>query len=380
MHSNYLLLASAILTSFILTYVFIPSIIKVAIIKHLYDTPDERKSHHGVIPTLGGVGIFGGFIIGFCLFARFDIKSTEIKYVIAALSFMFMLGAKDDIVELVANKKFIGQIFAAAVIVILGDIRLTSLYGLFGISMIGDIPSYTLSIITIIFIINSFNLIDGINLLAASVGIIVTATFGTWFLMHDFFDYAILAAAMGGALFAFLKYNYTPARIFMGDSGSLSVGLLVAVLAIQFIEKNEMVMAFNANQHELIHISAAPAMAIAVLIIPLYDTLRVFTMRLLNKKSPFIADRNHIHHKLLDLGLSHNKATVILIIVNLLFIISSYFLQFLGNMYLMILQLFVATVFTFLLFSMKSKKKVIVSKKNEIQFSVEMETPQNSLH
>jgi hypothetical protein len=130
----------------------------------------------------------------------------------------------------------------------------------------------------------------------------------------------------------------------------------------------------------LIHISAAPAMAIAVLIIPLYDTLRVFTMRLLNKKSPFIADRNHIHHKLLDLGLSHNKATVILILVNLLFIISSYFLQFLGNMYLMILQLFVATVFTFLLFSMKSKKKVIVSKMNEIQFSVEMETPQNSLH
>jgi len=374
MHSNYLLLASAILTSFILTYVFIPSIIKVAIVKHLYDTPDERKSHQGVIPTLGGVGIFGGFIIGFCLFARFDINSTEIKYVIAALSFMFMLGAKDDIVELVANKKFIGQIFAAAIIVILGDIRLTSLYGLFGISMIGDIPSYILSMVTIIFIINSFNLVDGINLLAGSIGIVVTTIFGTWFLMHDFFDYAILAASMSGALFAFLKYNYTPAKIFMGDSGSLSVGLLVAVLAIQFIEKNEMVMALNSNQHEIINITAAPAMAIAVLIIPLYDTFRVFTMRLLNKKSPFIADRNHIHHKLLDIGLSHNNSAILLIFVNIIFIICTYFLQFLGNMYLMILQLVLATSFTLFLFSLKTKKKATVSKKKEIKFSVDVET------
>lgn len=353
---------------------FIPSIIKVAIIKHLYDTPDERKSHVDVIPTLGGVGIFGGFIIGFCLFARFDMKSTEIKYVIAALSFMFMLGAKDDIIELVANKKFIGQIFAASIIVILGDIRLTSLYGLFGISMINDVFSYFLSIVTIIFIINAFNLVDGINLLAGSVGVVATATFGMWFLVYDFFDYAILAAAMSGALFAFLKYNYSPAKIFMGDSGSLSVGLLVAVLAIQFIEKNELVLAFNGSENELISITAAPAMAIAVLIIPLYDTLRVFILRLLNKKSPFIADRNHIHHKLLDSGFSHVKATVTLIIVNVLFIIISYFLQFIGNMYLMITQLALATLLSFVLFSVKSKKKITnKEEKNIVQFALEVD-------
>jgi len=346
----------------------------VAIIKHLYDTPDERKSHHGVIPTLGGVGIFGGFIIGFCLFARFNMKSVEIKYVIAALSFTFMLGAKDDIVELVANKKFIGQIFAASIVVILGDIRLTSLYGLFGVSMIGDIPSYILSIITIIFIVNAFNLVDGINLLAGSIGIVSTVTFGTWFIFNAFFDYAILAAAMSGALFAFLKYNYTPAKIFMGDSGSLTVGLLVSVLAIQFIEKNEMVLAVNESRHSLSHITAAPAMAIAVLIIPLYDTLRVFTLRLLNKKSPFIADRNHIHHKLLDTGFSHLQATTILIIVNLLFIISTYLLQFLGNMYLMILQLATATLLTFILFSIKSKKKIEPTKtENTVLLSLEVD-------
>jgi len=353
MHSNYLLLASAILTSFVLTYMFIPSIIKVAIIKHLYDTPDERKSHYDVIPTLGGVGVLG------------------------ALSFMFMLGAKDDIVELVANKKFIGQIFAASIVVILGDIRLTSLYGLFGISTIGDYTSYALSIITIIFIINAFNLVDGINLLAGSIGIVATATFGTWFIFHAFFDYAILAASMSGALFAFLKYNYTPAKIFMGDSGSLSLGLLVSVLAIQFIERNEMVLAATINNglYDPVLITAAPAMAIAVLIIPLYDTLRVFTMRLLNKKSPFIADRNHIHHKLLDNGFTHVQATILLVVVNVSFIVSTYFLQFLGNMYLMILQLFVATALTFLLFSVKSKKKITSKKdKSPMKLSLEMDT------
>ena len=120
MHSDYIKLASALLTSFVLTYMFIPSIIKVANIKHLFDTPGERKSHHGVIPTLGGVAIFGGFMIAFCLFASFDLRTHEMKFILAALCFTFMLGAKDDIVELVASKKFIGQIFAACIIVILG--------------------------------------------------------------------------------------------------------------------------------------------------------------------------------------------------------------------------------------------------------------------
>ena len=158
----------------------------------------------------------------------------------------------------------------------------------------------------------------------------------------------------------------------MGDSGSLSVGLLVAVLALEFIEKNELVLAFNGSENELIRITAAPAMAIAILIIPLYDTLRVFILRLLNKKSPFIADRNHIHHKLLDNGFSHVQATFTLIIINVLFIVLSYFLQFFGNMYLMLTQLLLATILSFILFSVKSKKKIIAKKdKNILEFALE---------
>jgi UDP-N-acetylmuramyl pentapeptide phosphotransferase/UDP-N-acetylglucosamine-1-phosphate transferase len=360
-HATSFKLGAALLTAFVLTYTFIPSIIKVAIIKHLYDSPDDdRKSHDEIIPTLGGIGIFGGFVIGFCLFATFDLKTPELKYIIAALSFTFMLGAKDDIVALVANKKFIGQIFAASIIVILGGIRITSLYGMFGISYISDAFSIILSIVTIIFIINAFNLIDGINLLAGSISVVISLSFGAWFYFYGFNDYAILAAAMSGAVLAFLRYNFTPAKIFMGDSGSLSIGLLAAVLAIQFIEKNEMVLHQNINA--AFRITASPAMAIAVLIIPIYDTFRVFTMRLFNKKSPFIADRNHIHHRLLDLGLTHVQSTFVLVLVNLLFIFLAYFLQHFGNFLLMIFELAFAILLTMILFSFGVKKKIVPNK------------------
>lgn len=355
MHSDYIKLASALLTSFVLTYMFIPSIIKVANIKHLFDTPGARKSHSEVIPTLGGVGIFGGFMISFCLFASFDLRTHEMKFILAALCFTFILGAKDDIVELVASKKFIGQIFAACIIVILGDVRLTSLYGLFGISYIGETFSIILSIVTTIFIINAFNIIDGINLLAGSITIFMSIAFGVWFYYYGFFDYAILAAAMSGAVFAFLKYNYTPAKIFMGDSGSLSIGLLAAVLAIQFIEKNELVL--HNHSEEAFRITAAPSMAIAILIIPIFDTLRAFTLRIINKKSPFLADRNHIHHRLIDLGLSHLQASYLLIAINIVFVVVIYFLQSWGNLYLMLFEFGLATLLTFILFSFKLKKK-----------------------
>ncbi|MDB5227248.1 MAG: glycosyl transferase family 4 [Bacteroidota bacterium] len=367
MHIDYLLLASALLTSFVLTYMFIPSIIKIANIKHLFDAEDERKSHYGVIPTLGGLGIFGGFMISLCLFCKFY-PANGMRYILAALCFTFMLGAKDDIVHLVATKKFIGQIFAACIVVILGDIRLTSLYGLFGVSYIDYIPSVILSIFTIIFIINAFNIIDGIDLLAGTIFLLASFAFGAWFYFYGFFDYAILSMSMAGAVLAFLKYNYTPAKIFMGDSGSLSIGLLAAVLAIQFIEKNEVVLLSHKSAG--IHIVASPAMAIAVLIIPLYDTLRAFILRILNRKSPFLADRNHIHHRLIDLGFSHVQATVILIAVNIAVVISVYFLQSWGNLYLMLFELGLSMALTFVLFSFKFKKKV--SRPQKISFEMEI--------
>lgn len=370
MHTTILLTLSAVITAFVLTYMFIPSIIKVANIKHLFDSPADRKSHYSAIPTLGGIGIFGGFLISFCLFAKFYL-ANEMRYIIAALCFVFMLGAKDDIVELVPSKKFIGQIFAASVIVILGDIRLTSMYGLFGISYLDYLPSILLSMVTIIFIINAFNIIDGINMLAGGIGVLLFISFGIWFYMYGFYDYSILSAAMVGAIVAFLRYNYTPAQIFMGDSGSLSIGLLASVLAIQFIEKNEIVLHSGSTMG--IKIVSSPAMAIAVLIIPIYDTLRAFTLRILRRKSPFHADRIHIHHRLLDLGLSHISVTLVLIFVNIVFIAIAYFLQPLGNFYLMLVELGLAVSLTFLIHVLNSSRNANPGKlKNNISIPVNM--------
>lgn len=348
-----LLLPASIVASFVLTYSFIPSIIKVASIKHLYDTPDgDRKSHDSAIPNLGGIAIFGGFLISFCLFSLMD-SVNEIRFILAALCFIFMVGSKDDIVELVPYKKFIGQIFSAAIIVVIGKIRLTSMYGLFGISMLPDVATIILSITTIVFIINAFNIIDGINLLAGGLGVIIATAFGFWFQHYGFTNYAVMAASMVGAILAFLKFNYTPAKIFMGDSGSLSIGLLVAILAIQFIEKNEIVL--KSGNSDGLPIIASPAMAIAVLIIPIYDTLRAFTLRIIRKKSPFFADRIHIHHRLLDLGLSHISASFVLFLVNISFIIIVYIFQFLGNTTLVFIELGVAVLLTVILHFLGNK-------------------------
>jgi len=336
--------------AFVMSFFIIPSVIKIADIKHLYDSPNERKSHSSSIPTLGGLGIFSGFIVSTCLFSNFT-AGHEIQYIVAALLIIFMMGAKDDIVDMSAKKKLLGQIVAAFIITYFGEIRLTSLYGVFNITDIPEWFSIAFSMFTIIVITNSFNLIDGVNLLAGSISIVITMTFGAWFFFHSFHNYSIMAAAMIGAVLAFLKYNFTPAKIFMGDSGSLTVGFLVSIFAIQFIELNEIVLARNMDVRFTIH--STPGMAIAIMIIPLYDTIRAFTLRVMRGKSPFEADRNHIHHKLLDLGFSHLQTSLILIAINFLFIVLGYELQFLNNTWLIIALILIAICISTILFSIK---------------------------
>lgn len=362
-YSEYLNLILAGVTSFVIAHFVIPSIIKIAEIKHLYDAPGERKSHDTAIPNLGGIAIFGAFMIAYCLFGHLT-AAAEIQYIIAALCLIFMLGAKDDIVELTHNKKFIGQFIAALIITYFADVRLTSMYGVLGISELPYWASIAFSTITIVFIINAFNLIDGINWLASGVALIIAISFGTWFFVHGLHEYAIMSAATSGAILSFMRFNYTPARIFMGDSGSLSIGLISAVLAIVFIEKSHLVVYSSSNLP--FHVKAGPAFAISVMIIPIFDTLRAFTLRILKGKSPFMADRNHIHHRLVDLGFSHIQSSLILMGVNLAFIVITYNLQFMRNAILIPLIFVAATVLASILFSFRiseTEKAKIAGKK-----------------
>jgi UDP-GlcNAc:undecaprenyl-phosphate GlcNAc-1-phosphate transferase len=278
-------------TSFFITFMAIPSIKRVATVKHLYDEPGGRKSHTSRIPTLGGVAIFAGLIFSFTFFSA-EIVYHSRQYIVSAILILFFIGIKDDIIPIPAFKKLIGQFIAAAIIAVSGGIRITSMHNLLGIHAVSYPVSILITIFTIIVIINSFNLIDGIDGLAAGIGVIVAGVFGFIFLYYGEMTMAltILAFSLVGALLGFLYYNFSPARIFMGDTGSLVIGLVISVLAINVIELKSNMNGVSSNSV----IVSGPAFVVTVLIIPLFDTLRVFCIRLINKKSPFSADRNHI--------------------------------------------------------------------------------------
>lgn len=312
---------AAFLTSMGVTLFAIPSIMRVAKLKHLYDMPGERKSHDDAVPTLGGMAIFAGMLFSVTFWAD-QRELAELQYIIASVLILFFVGIKDDLIEIVPWKKLVGQLIAATIIVHFAEIRIYNIFGLFGINDIPVWASYVLTIFTMIVITNSFNLIDGIDTLAGSIGLIVSLTLGTWFLLFQETQFAIWAFALSGSLIAFLWFNKTPARIFMGDTGSLILGFTASILAIQFIEFTRHIP-FDHSYKVL----SVPVVAVSILIIPLFDTLRVFLIRAYRGVSPFSSDRRHVHHRLVDLGFSHVQATLILCLVNLSFIVGSYLLQ-----------------------------------------------------
>src|ERR1044071_10457086 len=220
--------------SFIITFLATPVILQIAEKKHLYDVPDERKVHALPVPSLGGVGIFGGFLLASLLSIQ-GYANSEFQYFFAAALVIFFLGLKDDLLVLSATKKFIGQVIAASILIHLGGIRLESMHGLFGFQEVPGAFGLALSYLTIIVVINSFNLIDGIDGLAACLGILTMLTFGTYFFVAQQQAYALLAYSMAGSLMAFMIINHHPAKIFMGDSGSLMIGLVNSILVIKFI-------------------------------------------------------------------------------------------------------------------------------------------------
>jgi len=349
----------AFITSFLLTFFAIPSIINIARKKHLVDEPGERRSHSVSTPSLGGIGIFVGTLFSILLWTPFK-HFGDLQYILCAFIIIFLLGTKDDLDPVQPKKKFFVQVFAAGILVFFANIRITSLYGIFGIESISLIPSVFISLFIIIVIINAFNLIDGINGLSGSIGVLMAITFGTWFFLVDRVELAAVSFALVGAILAFLYYNVTPAKIFMGDTGSLFLGIVAAILAISFIEHHQDMVqskyAFNS----------APAVAVGILILPLFDTLRLVITRLISGKSPFKADRKHIHHLLLDMGLSHMQATAILIAINMLFIFFVYNFQDIGTTALLILLLVVSIFMTIIIYYLRF---LIRNRKTEVQNS-----------
>jgi len=319
------------ITAFLMTFFAIPSIISVANKKQLVDLPGERRAHQISTPSLGGIGIFAGTIFAIILWTPFKYFG-DLQYILCAFIVVFLIGAKDDIDPVSANKKFLGQIFAAGILIFFSKIRITSFYGVFGITELPLPVSVLITFVIIVLVINSFNLIDGINGLSASIGIVMAITFGTWFYMVDRIE------------------------IFMGDTGSLLLGVVASILAINFIEQHQVIP--KSHPHAF---GAPPAVAVGILLLPIFDTFRVFIMRMIKGRSPFSPDRNHIHHLLLNTGLSHMQATGLLIIVNIFFIGLVYKLQNIGTLNLLFWLFLLATLMTGIVYLVLHNRKQRIS-------------------
>ncbi len=302
----------------------IPKIIYVAKKKRLLDRPDNhRKLHKAVIPNLGGIGIFFAYIIVSSLFIT-PIDFPAWTFISAATLVLFVTGVYDDLVSLSPSKKFIAQAFAACITVFFADIRLSSLYGLGGVYELPAEVSYVFTIIGCVFVTNAFNLIDGIDGLAGTISALGGTALGLVFLLGGQFSEACVAFSLAGAVAGFLRYNISPARIFMGDTGSLIIGFTLSLLCIIMVETYNPATA----AHYLVHSSeGALLLALSVLFIPLFDTFRVFTTRILRGHSPFRADRTHLHHYLLDLGCSHSQAVGILTAANAVIFLVAFLVQ-----------------------------------------------------
>ncbi len=307
----------AFISSFSVVLLATPSLIKVAKLKHLVDEPSEdRKLHKNSIPTIGGVIIFSAFMFS-CFIWFPDNKEigeyiSPFFYLMGSLILLFFVGVKDDIIGTSPSKKLMAHLVVGFILVGMGEIDIDSFYGIFGMDII--LPAYAKLIISIfvyIVIVNAINLIDGIDGLAAGVGLIVSITYGIWFYYSGEAHWAIVAFSLAGSLLGFLIFNFNPARIFMGDSGSLTIGAILFVLTVQIISSNttHLVEPFS-------HIST-PVFVIGVLIYPLLDTLRVFVLRTLKGNSPLSADRKHLHHKLQDKGYGHKKIVSIIYLFNI---------------------------------------------------------------
>lgn len=299
------MLLLAIITAFLISNFCIPSIIQLANQKKLFDLPDGRKQHIQPTPALGGVVVMLATAIAYSLFMG-GVGSTFTGPLFFAVIILFAMGLKDDLIPINSKLKFLVQILVSCAIVFQGH-RITSLFGIFGIHEIPTSLQYIISVLFLVGITNAYNLIDGINGLLGGISVVGLLAMTYFFHQSGFVTESILAASLVGAIIGFLRFNWIKGEIFMGDSGSLCIGFIIAALSIRLVN-----LAAIPNVLEIQSVYIIP-LVYSIIVIPLADTLQVFINRILHGKSPFTPDRGHLHHRLLFLGMSHLKASLTLL-------------------------------------------------------------------
>lgn len=297
------------LIAFIVSLIAIPSIIKVAKEKSLFDKPIEnRKIHTGSIPNLGGVAIFLGFYFSVLMF-RILCDSTELSALCAASVLLFFVALKDDLISTAPKIRLFYQFVIALIIVWVGGIFFLNIPFFEADNLLSRVTNMGASLIFIVAIINAFNFIDGIDGLGGSVAFFGLLIFGFIFYEYGELSYAYLALALAGSTLGFLLFNIHPAKIFMGDIGSMLLGVIMAVLAIKLANQEPL-------RFGLLPVRHPASLSMAILIIPIMDMLTVILIRLYLRLSPFNADKRHTHHRLLGLGLNQHGVTLVLVTFN----------------------------------------------------------------
>jgi len=316
---NIWLIVGAFSSAFLLCMVLIPHIIKISLKNNLIDKPGIRKLHSMKISRLGGIGIFLSSMFSFVIFSQYFKIDTQIIYLAISTLVLFITGVADDIYDIKANIKFLIQILVA-VFLAHGGFRIENLYGVFGINELPAIAQYILSVLIIVGVTNAFNLIDGIDGLAGAIGLINFFVLGLVFSYLQNGLYSLISFAIAGSILAFLYYNFNPAKIFMGDGGSLVLGFLMVALGLFVVKSSNGVL-------NSIQITNSYILVMGIMLIPVVDTVRVMTQRIMKKQSPFRADQNHIHHLLLRQGLNHKQVALLIAGANVLVIITSFLIK-----------------------------------------------------
>ncbi len=340
-------LISAFVLAYIIASLTFPTIIYVSNKKGLMDEPDSRSVHSNKTPTLGGIGIFFSITVVMTIVGAF-LNTKVLLLVMGGLTILFFLGLKDDLTVLSARKKFVGQLFAALLLIVFTDSRIIGFSTILDVDVLPYWISIGFTLFVYILIINAYNLIDGIDGLAGTFAFSVSVVFVYLFVSAKDLSLATIAIALCGALIAFLRLNFSKEnKIFMGDTGSMIVGFLLAFFTISFINMAQT----NVDSN---YYRASPALAFALLFYPLIDTLRVFFIRIVvHKTSPFKADKNHIHHRFIRSGYSHLMTTILICNINIIIICIAFNLLHLNLNTQIICLLLYGTILYLLPFAIK---------------------------
>jgi UDP-N-acetylmuramyl pentapeptide phosphotransferase/UDP-N-acetylglucosamine-1-phosphate transferase len=348
----------AVTNSFLLVYFLIPKISWVIQMRQLHDNPDERSSHSKAIPTMAGVSFFITLILTLFFIKRFDTDQVSL-HIIAANALLFVVGLKDDLVLATPRAKLLMELAAIMFLLLCSGFEFSTFHGFLGINTMPYVLICIVVTIMILTIINAFNLIDGIDGLASTIAIIIFSVYALIFFATDLHFYFLLCLSLIGTLLAYLNYNFSSKnKIFMGDTGSLIIGFCIGVCTLKFL-------AMDASQFN--HFSFKPENKLiviaAILSVPLFDLFRVMMVRLYQRKPLFDPDRNHMHHILIDSGLSHFRATMVLGFLNYAIVIGILWLSSFWNSVSMIAVLLGLFISGLLLFYILKKKILQKNKK-----------------